>query len=59
MKYSKQDQNSGIFGRSTDSEIANGTGCTACCAFITKTQIICGNAGDSRAVVGEKENGRI
>ena len=36
-----------------------GTGCTACSAIITPTQIIVGNSGDSRAVLGKKEGGKI
>lgn len=30
--------------------VANFTGCTACVALITKEEIICANAGDSRCV---------
>ncbi len=32
-------------------------GCTACSAIITPTNIIVGNAGDSRAVLGKNDEG--
>lgn len=38
-------------------DIAHGAGCTACSAIITPTEIIVGNAGDSRAVLGKKQDG--
>ena len=34
--------------------IADGIGCTAVVALVTKTQVIVANAGDSRAVICEK-----
>lgn len=40
-------------GRTPDN-IAMATGCTACSVIITPTEIIVGNAGDSRAVVAKK-----
>jgi serine/threonine protein phosphatase PrpC len=42
-----------LFGRG-DSEIAHAAGCTACSCIITPTEIICGNSGDSRAVLAKK-----
>lgn len=36
-----------------------GTGCTAVSAIITRDRIYVGNSGDSRAVVGVTEHGRI
>lgn len=33
---------------------ANGVGCTAVCVLLTQTEIICANAGDSRAVLCRK-----
>ena len=42
-----------MFGRQTD-DIAFAAGCTACSAIITPTDIIVGNAGDSRAVLAKK-----
>ncbi len=44
---------SALLGRTPDN-IAMATGCTACSAIITPTEIIIGNAGDSRAVAGKK-----
>jgi serine/threonine protein phosphatase PrpC len=42
-----------LFGRQNE-DIAYGAGCTACSAIITPTEIIVGNAGDSRAVLARK-----
>ena len=39
------------FTMSQESDIANSVGCTACVCIITKDEIICANAGDSRAVL--------
>lgn len=36
--------------------IAMGTGCTACSAFVTPTEIVCFNAGDSRCVLGVRDS---
>jgi serine/threonine protein phosphatase PrpC len=44
-----------MLGRNKEN-LANSTGCTACQAIITPTEIIISNAGDSRAVVGLKTN---
>ncbi len=38
-------------------DIGYAAGCTACSAIITPTEIIVGNAGDSRAVLARKANG--
>lgn len=40
-----------MFGKSDNENIALCTGCTACVALITETEIICANAGDSRCVL--------
>lgn len=47
---------SGIAGftMGADADIANAVGCTACVCIITKDQVICANAGDSRAVLAKK-----
>jgi serine/threonine protein phosphatase PrpC len=49
---------SALLGRATDN-IAMATGCTACSAIITPTEIIVGNAGDSRAVVAKKSTSKF
>ena len=46
-----------LFGRGS-SDIAQGTGCTACSAIITPNEIIVANAGDSRAVLAKKTSDR-
>lgn len=40
-----------IFAKPDAEELANGVGCTACVALITKTEIYVANAGDSRSVL--------
>lgn len=40
-----------MFGRPETDNIALYTGCTACVALITETEIYCANAGDSRCVL--------
>jgi serine/threonine protein phosphatase PrpC len=51
-KYSStEDAGSSLFGRPETDNIALYTGCTACVAIITETEIICANAGDSRCVL--------
>lgn len=45
-----------MFGRQTE-DIGFAAGCTACSAIITATEIIVGNAGDSRAVLARKISG--
>jgi protein phosphatase 2C family protein 2/3 len=43
-----------MFGGEKNMEsIADGIGCTACVAIITKDKIIVANSGDSRAVLSE------
>ena len=42
-----------MFGRPETDNIALYTGCTACVALITETEIICANAGDSRCVLSD------
>ena len=42
-----------MFGRGNE-DIAYATGCTACSAIITPTEIIVANAGDSRTVLAKK-----
>lgn len=51
-KYSSPDESgSSMFGRPETDNIALYTGCTACVALITETEIYCANAGDSRCVL--------
>lgn len=52
------DSNSSLFGRQHE-DAAFAAGCTACSALITPTEIIIGNAGDSRAVLAKKVGDRI
>ena len=40
-------------------DIALGTGCTACSALITPTEIYVANAGDSRAVLAKKSGDKL
>lgn len=57
QSYKKGSEGSGgLFGRGSQEEIAFGAGCTACSAIITPTEIIVGNAGDSRAVLARKSS---
>ena len=53
LKYSSNEQQTSLFGRPETDNIALYTGCTACVAIITDTEIICANAGDSRCVLSE------
>jgi serine/threonine protein phosphatase PrpC len=46
----KEDTNA-MFGRPESDNIGTYTGCTACTAIITDTEIICANSGDSRCVL--------
>lgn len=56
-KYSSNDDSgSSLFGRPETDNIALYTGCTACVALITETEIICANAGDSRCVLSNGGN---
>lgn len=48
-----------MFGRGNTEDIAFAAGCTACSAIITPTEIIVGNSGDSRAVLGKKTGNKI
>lgn len=58
--YKKSDGGaSSMFGRGNTEEIAYAAGCTACSAIITPTEIIVGNSGDSRAVLGKKSGDKI
>jgi serine/threonine protein phosphatase PrpC len=41
----------GIMSRMEGEDLANGVGCTACVALLTKTDIYVANAGDSRCVL--------
>lgn len=51
-KYKDTDKDdSSMFGRPESDSIATYTGCTACTAIITDTEIICANSGDSRCVM--------
>lgn len=54
QSYRKTGNEGGLFGRGAQEEIAFAAGCTACSAIITPTEIIVGNAGDSRAVLARK-----
>lgn len=60
QKYSTDKDSDGGMGgiagftMNHDSDIANSVGCTACVCIITKDEIICANAGDSRAVLWRK-----
>ena len=57
--YSKaSDKQASMFGRQND-DIAFATGCTACSALITPTEIYIANAGDSRAVVAVKKTDKL
>lgn len=38
-------------------DIAINCGCTATCVMVTKKEIICANAGDSRTVLGRRAQG--
>jgi len=54
QSYKKSsDSGASLFGRQND-DIGYAAGCTACSAIITPTDIIVGNAGDSRAVLAKK-----
>lgn len=59
QSYKKSsDSSASIFGRQSD-EIAYAAGCTACSAIITPTEVIVGNAGDSRAVLAKKVGDKV
>ena len=54
VKYStSNDSTSSLFGRPESDNLALYTGCTACVALITDSEIYCANAGDSRCVLSE------
>eukprot|EP00349_Pseudokeronopsis_sp_Brazil_P001236 CAMPEP_0202956384 /NCGR_PEP_ID=MMETSP1396-20130829/887_1 /ASSEMBLY_ACC=CAM_ASM_000872 /TAXON_ID= /ORGANISM="Pseudokeronopsis sp., Strain Brazil" /LENGTH=214 /DNA_ID=CAMNT_0049673365 /DNA_START=18 /DNA_END=662 /DNA_ORIENTATION=+ len=53
LKYSSNEQQTSLFGRPETDNIALYTGCTACVALITDTEIICANSGDSRCVLSD------
>jgi protein phosphatase 1G len=54
-KYSGSDENTNsMFSRPQTDNIALYTGCTACVALITDTEIYCANAGDSRCVLSNQ-----
>uniref|UniRef100_A0A7S3NCJ8 protein-serine/threonine phosphatase n=1 Tax=Euplotes harpa TaxID=151035 RepID=A0A7S3NCJ8_9SPIT len=42
------------FSMSSDADIANSVGCTACVCIVTSSEVICANSGDSRAVLSRK-----
>lgn len=44
----------GLYGTADPDELANGIGCTACVALITRSEIYVANAGDSRSVLCRK-----
>ena len=51
-KYQAPDENqSSLFGRPETDNISLYTGCTACVALLTDSEIYCANAGDSRCVL--------
>jgi len=53
--YKKSNESAAsLFSRGGNDDIAFAAGCTACSAIITPTEIIVGNAGDSRAVLAKK-----
>lgn len=59
QKYTTDKSDEGMggiagFTNNQDADIANSVGCTACVCIITKDEVICANAGDSRAVVCKK-----
>jgi serine/threonine protein phosphatase PrpC len=57
QSYKKQTESAAsLFGRNSGDDIAYAAGCTACSAIITPTEIIVGNAGDSRAVLAKKNS---
>lgn len=53
--YAKGKGNTSDFEDGSTEQLASGTGCTACSALITPTEIYVANAGDSRAVIGLKK----
>lgn len=52
--YTKGKGSTSEFEDESTEQFASGTGCTACSALITPTEIYVANAGDSRAVIGMK-----
>lgn len=50
-KYKGTEKDDAMFGKPESDSIATYTGCTACTAIITDTEIICANSGDSRCVM--------
>lgn len=53
LGYKNTEEKQSIFGRPETDDIAQFTGCTATVVVITPTEIICGNAGDSRTVLSK------
>ena len=39
------------FTMGNENDLASSVGCTACVCIVTKDEVICANAGDSRAVL--------
>lgn len=56
--YRKGGNEGSAFGKQNE-EIAFTAGCTACSAIITPTEVIVGNAGDSRAVFAKKVGDKV
>jgi serine/threonine protein phosphatase PrpC len=59
--YKKEKEPSmALMGGKNGEDIAMGTGCTACSCFVTASEIVCFNSGDSRCVLGYRESsGRL
>ena len=54
VEISKTVDKSSSLYKPDDDQLANGIGCTACVALITKTEIYVANSGDSRSVLCRK-----
>lgn len=55
LRYRKnEDTQNAMFGRPETDDISMFTGCTACVALITDTEIYCANSGDSRCVLSSR-----
>ena len=57
--YKGQETQQNSFMPKNSDDIALGTGCTACSALITPTEIYVANAGDSRAVLAKKSGDKL
>ena len=57
-KYAGDDSAS-PFGASRGDNMYDHCGTTACSVILTNNKIICGNLGDSRAVLAIEKNGKL